>query len=111
MSLIIVLLLRSINGLRDIPLPVFGSLHYGLVWLMILLKEQHHWYLQSTSKSRLTYSTIVELDLDFPRDRSLFTGGGGRATKVRKSLSKKLWPTPIKGLKKVDPPKTQIKKL
>ena len=32
---------------------------------MILLKEQHHWYLQSTSKSRLTYFTIVELDLDF----------------------------------------------
>ena len=32
---------------------------------MILVKEQHHWYLQSTSKSRLTYFTIVELDLDF----------------------------------------------
>ena len=32
---------------------------------MILLKEQYHWYLQSTQKSRLTYSTIVEFDLDF----------------------------------------------
>ena len=38
-------------------------------------------------------------------------GGGGRATKLRKSLAKKLWPTAIKGLKKIDPPKTQKKKL
>ena len=36
---------------------------------------------------------------------------GRRTTKLRKSLAKKLWPTPIKGLKKIDPPKTQIKKL
>ena len=32
---------------------------------MILLKEQYHRYLQSTPKSGLTYSTIVELDLNF----------------------------------------------
>ena len=38
-------------------------------------------------------------------------GGGRKATKLRKSLAKKLWPTPIKGLTKIDPPKTQIKKL
>ena len=37
--------------------------------------------------------------------------GGRRATKLRKSLAKKLWPTPIKGLKEIDPPKAQIKKL
>ena len=60
-----VLLLQWINALRDILLSIRGSLHYGLVCLMILPKEQHHWYLQSTSKSRLTFSTIVELDLDF----------------------------------------------
>ena len=50
---------------KGYPVAICGSLHYGLVCLMILLKEQHHWYLQSTSKSRLTYFTIVELDLDF----------------------------------------------
>ena len=33
---------------------------------------------------------------------------GRRATKLRKSLAKKLWPTPIKGSKKSDPPNTQI---
>ena len=37
--------------------------------------------------------------------------GEGRASKLRKRLAKKLWPTPIKGLKEIDPPKTQIKKL
>ena len=37
--------------------------------------------------------------------------GKGRASKLRKSLVKKLWPTPIKGLKEINPPKTQIKKL
>ena len=37
--------------------------------------------------------------------------GEARASKLRKSLAKKLWPTPIKGLKEIDPPKTQIKKL
>ena len=26
-------------------------------------------------------------------------------------MAKKLWPTPIKGLKKIDPPKTPIKKI
>ena len=62
----VVLLLRSINGLiKGYPVAICGSLHYGLVCLMILLKEQNHWYLQSTSKCRLTYFTIIELDLDF----------------------------------------------
>ena len=42
-----------------------GSLPYGLVCLMILLTEQHHRYLQSTLKSGLNDSIIVELDLDF----------------------------------------------
>ena len=50
---------------KGYPVAMCGSLHYGLVCLMILLKEQHHWYLQSTSKSRLTYFTIIELGFDF----------------------------------------------
>ena len=32
---------------------------------MIIIKEQHHRYLPSTSKFRPTYSTTVELDMDF----------------------------------------------
>lgn len=36
----------------------------------------------------------------------IYWGGG---TKMRKSLTKKLWPTPINGIKKIDPPKAQIK--
>ena len=32
---------------------------------MILLKEQNNQYFKSTPKSPLTYSTIVELDLNF----------------------------------------------
>ena len=63
----IVFLHRSINGLRDIILSIYGSLHYGLVGLIILLKEQDHRYLQSTPKSRLTYSTI-RLGLSNPID-------------------------------------------
>ena len=50
---------------KGYPVAICGSLHYDLVCLMILLKEQYHWYLQSTSKSRPSYFTIVELDLDF----------------------------------------------
>ena len=63
MSRMIILPLRY--GLRVILLSTYGSLHHGLVCLMILLKEQHHPFLQSTPKSRLTYSIIVALDLDF----------------------------------------------
>jgi len=37
----------------------------------------------------------------------IYWGRGG--TKMRKSLAKKLWPTPINGIKKIDPQKAQIK--
>ena len=47
----IVLPLRSLHGLRDILLSIYGSLYYGLVCSMILLKEQDH-YVASTSNLR-----------------------------------------------------------
>ena len=69
----------------------------------------------SKKYSRLRYHFIVFRKYFCVEIVSLGTGhyllGWERATKLRISLAKKLWPTLIKGLKKIDPPKTQIKKL